>query len=60
MKTIAKALLTIIALAAGILVFAEAETAIAQIAVSGGAILVGWASVKGLEALGTFDDKTNK
>ena len=61
MKAIAKGILTITALAAFVMVFAEAETATLQLAVSGGSMLVGWASVKGLQALGAFDDnKSNK
>lgn len=54
LKTIAKVTLTVILIAASILAFSEAETALLQAIVSGGALLTIYGSYKGLEALGTF------
>ena len=55
-KTIAKVTLTLALLAASVLVFSEASTALGQVFLSGGSLLTIYGSYKGLEALGTFNN----
>lgn len=60
MKAIAQAVLTIVAIASFVLMTAQAETALGQVALTLGAGLALWLSSKGLERIWNTTDQTNK